>query len=158
MKRLVLFMMTVMVMGSAAMAQLGAPKITVKDTLMVASCYYNGVELAMEDWPAVMLIEDAVQIQIADYVYKKGRPTYQDLYSYNSSWGGYIDYYRYSATCNGKKADVSVVKPRSGCDTKFYGKYIIDDYEFYVMKAKDFAKMLGEVFGRLMLESESDDD
>lgn len=142
MKKLVLFILALMAMETAAMAQLGSPKITVKDTLVVVNCLYNGSELAAEDWPAVMLIEDAVQIQIADYVYKKGKPTYQDLYSYNSSWGGHIDFYHYSAICNGKKADISIVKPRSDCDSEVYGKYIIDDYEFYVVTKSKFVEML----------------
>ena len=142
MKKLVLFILAVMAMETAAMAQLGAPKITVKDTLIVVNCFYNGSELAMEDWPAVMLVEDAVQIQISDYVYKKGKPTHQDLYSYNLSWDGHIDYYRYSATCNGKKADISIVKPRSDCKSEVYGKYIIDDYEFYVVTKVKFVELL----------------
>lgn len=144
MKKLVLFIVAVVAIGSSVMAQLGAPKITVKDTLIVTNCIYNGAELAYEDWPAVFLVEDAVQIQISDYVYKKGKPTYQDLYSYDLSWGGHIDYYRYSATCNGKKADILIVRPREDCDSQVYGKYIIDDYEFYVLKKDDFIKMLGK--------------
>lgn len=144
MKKLVLFIGAVMAVGSVAMAQLGAPKITVKDTLIVTNCLYNGAELALADWPAAMLVEDAVQIQIADFVYKKGKPTYQDIYSYNSSWGGHIDYFHYSATCNGKNSDIVIVKPRKDCDTQVYGKYIVDDYEFYVMKKEDFLKMLVE--------------
>ena len=144
MKKLALFIMAVVAMGSTVNAQLGAPKITVKDTLVVVSCFYNGAELAVEDWPAALLIEDAVQIQIADYVYKKGKPVYSDVYSYNLSWDGHIDHYRYSATCNGKKADITIVKPRNDCDTEVYGKYIIDDYEFYVMTRENILKKLSE--------------
>lgn len=143
MKKLVLALIAVAALGSAAMAQLGAPQITVKDTLIVTGCLYNGVELAMADWPAGFLVEDAVQIQIADYVYKKGKPIHQ-LYRYDLSWGGHIDYYRFNATCNGKPADLSIVKPREDCDTDVYGKYIIDDYVFYVMTRKSLIKLLGE--------------
>lgn len=94
---------------------------------------YNGTELDYNDWPAKYLVEDAVNIYIAGFTYKKGKPTYSDLYSYNPSWEGHIDYYSYDAICNGKKERISTVKPREDCKSEIYAKYVIGDYEFYLI-------------------------
>lgn len=131
-----------MMMSAAAFAQLGAPKTTSKDTLYIVGVIYNGTQLDYADWPARYLVEDAVNIYIADFTYKKGKPVYQDLYTYNISWKGHIDYYTYDAICNGKKQKVSMVKPREDCeDNEFYAKYIIEDYEFYLVTKRQLDGM-----------------
>lgn len=56
------------------------------------------------------------------------------MYTYESSWKGHIDYYLYDAICNGKKQKVIKVKPREDCEeNEFFAKYIIEDYEFYLV-------------------------
>lgn len=128
-----------MVLPIVAFAQLGAPKTTAKDTLYIVGVIYNGTELDYADWPARYLLEDAVNIYIANYTYKKGKPVYQDIYSYNSSWKGHIAFYSYDAICNGKKQKVSMVKPREDCEeNELYVKYIIEDYEFYLVTKRQW--------------------
>ena len=123
-------------------AQLGAPKITARDTLVIMGCIYNQSALQYEDWPSTIIIEDAVSIQIADYVYKKGKPKYSDLYSYNDSWNGHIDYVSYDARCNGKVCKLSIIRPREDCESEFDAKIVIDDYDFYVVNIKKFRQAL----------------
>lgn len=122
-------------------AQLGAPNISVRDTLYIVSTYYNGAALNIEDWPSMIIVDDAVNITIANYTYKKGKPVYQDLYSYTSSWDGHIDFFKYDAVCNGKHENISIVRPREDCNSKSV-KYIIGDYEFYVLRKADFIEYL----------------
>lgn len=138
-------MKQILVLGMALMlsttvfAQLGAPKTTAKDTLYIVGVIYNGTQLDYADWPAKYIVEDAVNLYIADYTYKKGKPVYRDLYSYNISWKGHIDHYSYDAICNGKKQKVSMIKPREDCEgNDFYAKYIIEDYEFYLVTKRQW--------------------
>ena len=141
MKRILTLGMAMM-LSIVTFAQLGAPKITAKDTLYIVGAIYNGTQLDYVDWPAKFIVEDAVNIYIAGFTYKKGKPVYQELYSYDSSWKGHIDFYVYDAICNGKKQKVSIVKPREDCeDNEVYAKYIIDDYEFYLVTKRQWEGM-----------------
>ena len=138
MKRLLTLGMAMM-LSIVTFAQLGAPKTSAKDTLYIVGVIYNGTQLDYADWPAKYLVEDAVNIYIADFTYKKGKPIYQDLYSYDISWNGHIDFYIYDAICNGKKQKVSIVKPREDCENnEFYAKYNIEDYDFYLVTKRQW--------------------
>lgn len=141
----------------AAFAQLGTPKITAKDTFYIVSVYYNGTELNREDWPDNHLVEDAVNIYIAGYTYRKGQRTYSKLDDYVSSWGGHIDYIAYSdAICNGKKQRIATVKPRKDCNSKYYAKYVIEDYDFYLMTERQYYAYLGEILLEALQKVDTD--
>lgn len=99
--------MLILVAGLSAFAQLGTPKTTVKDTFYIYSVLYNGTQLSIEDWPDTRLVEDAVNIYIAGYTYRKGKITYSEIDEYEDSWGGHIDYFKYDdAMCNGTKQKI----------------------------------------------------
>lgn len=131
-----------MMMTIAAFAQLGAPKTTARDTLYIVGAFYNSTELDYADWPAKYIVEDAINIYIAGFTYRKGKPVYQDLYTYDISWNGHIDYYVYEAICNGKKQKIAIVKPREDCEeNEIYAKYIIEDYDFYLVTKRQWEGM-----------------
>lgn len=142
MKKIIL-LVAILFATNLCSAQLGAPTISVRDTLHIVSTYYNGAALNIEDWPSMIIVDDAVNITIANYTYKKGKPVVQNIYRYNSSWEGHIDYFKYDAVCNGKHENISIVRPREDCNSKT-AKYIIGDYEFYVMNSADFLEFLLE--------------
>lgn len=127
-----------------AHAQLKAPKITVKDTLVIMSTLYNNTELAYEDWPATQIIEDAVNIYIAEYTYKKGTTLFAKVDEYLSSWEGHVDAYFYRAVCNGQKSSITKLVTRKDCEDYPLRKYVIDDYSFYVLSRYDYEKILKE--------------
>lgn len=149
MKKLVLFAIMAVSLFSVQ-AQLGTPKITVRDTFFIVGCFYNGSELNVADWPDAIIIEDALSVTIAGYTYKKGAPTYTEIHEYNSSWEGHVDYYEFKATCNGKKEDMVKVIAGNDCERKFYGdipyygKYIIGDYIFNVVTKDDMLKFMNQ--------------
>lgn len=123
-----------MMLSFAAFAQLGAPKTTVKDTLNILSVSYNGTLLDIQDWPARYIVEDPVYIYIANYKYKKNKPTYKETKHYDSSWGGHIDFIAYGdAVCNGKKQSILIVHPYEDCSLNYVDKYVIGDYDFMVL-------------------------
>lgn len=141
MKKILLLAITLIV-SSVTYAQLGAPKITVRDTLVIVSASYNGYALNVEDWPSFFIEEDVVNIMIAGYTYKKGKPVTQKLYEFDMSWEGYVDFYVYHAICNGKTEIISIVKPRKDCVTDIM-QYTIGDYVFGVMTQSDFIEKYG---------------
>ena len=134
------------IVNVVAFAQLGAPKITAKDTFYIVSVYYNETKLNRADWPDNHLVEDAVNIYIAGYTYRKGQRTYSKLDDYVSSWGGHIDYITYNdAICNGKKQRIATIKPRKDCNSKYYAKYVIEDYDFYLMTEQQYFAYIEEL-------------
>ena len=125
---------------SLAFAQLGAPKITVRDTSFVLKVTYNGSELAEADWPCDLIIEDAVKITVAGFNYTKGKPTYSKSYQYMENLNGHADYSVYDGLCNGKKEKIMIAKLRKDCNSEVETIYSIGDYVFYTQSlasAKD---------------------
>ena len=98
--------------GLVTNAQLGKPTTKVKDTLYINQVYYNGTELNRVDWPDSIIVEDALNVYIANYVYVKGK--------LKSSIG---ERNFYDATCNGKTTSIIIERG---------WKYTIGDYVFKV--------------------------
>lgn len=155
MKKIVFVILLALTSG-LSYAQLGAPKITVRDTFAIVACFYNETELALDDWPATFIEEDALNVYVADYKYKKGKAVKSDIDRYVSSWGGNVDYYKYNSICNGKTENLVIIRPREDCD-KFMGKYpfkakyTIGDYEFYTISREDMRLFISSI-----LESQGD--
>ncbi len=100
--------------GITANAQLGKPTTSVKDTFYISKVFYNGTELNRADWPDTTIIEDALNVYVAKYVYIKGK--------LKSNYG---DKLIYDALCNGKTCTLTI--------KNYYGReYTIDDYRFVV--------------------------
>ena len=114
MKKILLICVVVFGIGLTAHAQLGEPTTNVKDTFHIISVYYNGKALGRADWPDTIIVEDALNVYIAKYVYVKGK--------LKETWVGEN---RYEATCNGKTIPMTI---------KWQEKYTIGDYEFIVKK------------------------
>lgn len=132
MKKIYLFTLFIF-LGSVAFAQLGAPNITKKDTLQIAVVSYNGTELDSVDWPATYLVEDAVNLYVANYKYVKNKATHTEASEFDLSWKGFIDVVVYgNAKCNGVKQSIVKVTPHKDCELNDVIKYVIGDYEFYV--------------------------
>ena len=122
MKKLLLFGIMMLAVAMSASAQLGLPTTTVKDTFDIVKAYYNGTELNRADWPDTIIVEDALDVYIANYVYKKGR-----LKETHKSGR------HYDATCNGKVARL-VVKRSVGVLGEL--NYSIGEYPFVVRDRK----------------------
>lgn len=115
-------------------AQLKAPTSVAADTLIIVSCFYDGTEVKMGDWPAQYFVETPQTISIAGQKYTKNKSTRSDIHEYVASWNGYVNYYSWAnATVNGKKANLYRVEPTKGCENYPALKYGIDDYSFYVI-------------------------
>lgn len=106
----------------SAHAQLGLPTTTVKDTFDISRAYYNGTELNRADWPDTMIVEDALNVYIANYVYVKGKLK-------ETHRGGR----HYDATCNGKTVRLVVKQSISGLGELSYS---IGEYLFMVRDRK----------------------
>ena len=106
----------------SASAQLGLPTTTVKDTFDISRAYYNGAELNRADWPDTVIVEDALNVYIANYIYVKGK-----LKETHRSGR------HYDATCNGKTAQI-VIKRSVGVLGEF--NYSIGEYLFVVRERK----------------------
>lgn len=115
MKKAFLFGM-ICVYAMSANAQLGKPTTSVKDTFYISEVYYNGTKLNRADWPDTMIVEDALNVYIAKYIYVKGK--------LKKKWGG-ENYY--DATCKGKTSSITIERNR---------KYTIDDYVFFVRRVE----------------------
>ena len=122
MKKLLLFGIMMFAIAMSASAQLGLPTTTVKDTFDIVKAYYNGAELNRADWPDTLIVEDALDVYIANYVYKKGR-----LKETHKSGR------HYDATCNGKVVPI-VVKRSVGMLGEL--SYSIGEYLFVVRERK----------------------
>ena len=116
MKKILLISVVVFGVGLTAYAQLGKPTTNVKDTFYISSVFYNGTALNKADWPDTIIVEDALNVYIAKYVYVKGKLKY--------TW---VDGNIYESTCNGKTIPMTI---------KQQEKYPIGDYEFMVKKEK----------------------
>lgn len=114
MKKILLISVVVFGVGLTAYAQLGKPTTNVKDTFYISSVFYNGTALNKADWPDTIIVEDALNVYIANYVYVKGK--------LKDTWVGEN---RYEATCNGKTISLTIKRQE---------KYAIGDYEFIVKK------------------------
>ena len=110
------------VFALSANAQLGKPTTKVKDTMDISRVYYNGAELDKADWPDTMIVEDALNVYIANYVYVKGKLK-------ETHRGGR----HYDATCNGKTVRL-VVKRSVGVFGEL--NYTIGEYRFVVRERK----------------------
>ena len=69
MKKILLISVVVFGVGLTAYAQLGKPTTNVKDTFYISSVFYNGTALNKADWPDTIIVEDALNVYIAKYVY-----------------------------------------------------------------------------------------
>lgn len=97
MKKILLISVVVFGVGLTAYAQLGKPTTNVKDTFYISSVFYNGTALNKADWPGTIIVEDALNVYIAKYVYVKGK--------LKDTWVGEN---RYEATCNGKTIPLTI--------------------------------------------------
>ena len=107
-------------------AQLGLPTTSVKDTFQITEIVYNGAKLNREDWPATIIVEDALNIYISKYVYVKGKG-HLVTQIHND--------YEYSATCNGENTKIYVKRPKTYPHS--YGTYVIGDYNITVQMMED---------------------
>ncbi len=98
----------------SANAQLGKPTTNVKDTFYISEVYYNGTKLNRADWPDSMIVEDALKVYVAKYVYVKGK--------LKKKLGG-ENYY--DANCNGETSTIAI-------NSNY--RYTIDDYVFIVKR------------------------
>lgn len=114
MKKILLISVVVFGIGLTAHAQLGEPTTHVKDTFHISSVFYNGTALGKADWPDTIIVEDALSVYIAQFVYVKGKLKY--------TLG---DENIYEAICNGKTIPMTIKRQE---------KYTIGDYEFIVEK------------------------
>jgi hypothetical protein len=124
MKKLVLFGAMVCVAALSAKAQLGLPTTTVKDTFDIGRAYYNGAELNRADWPDTVIVEDALNVYIANFVYEKGK--LKETHRIGR---------HYDATCNGKTVRLVVKQSISGLGELSYS---IGDYVFWVRGRKQY--------------------
>lgn len=123
-------------LANISYGQLGEPKTTVKDTFAILTVSYNGTSLDKQDWPAKQIIEDPVNIYIANYKYTKNKPTFSEIKHYDSTWEGHVDVYAYdNAKCNGKTQKILIVRPHEDCELNYVCKYVIGDYEFMVLSS-----------------------
>ena len=124
MKKAFIFGAMVCVFILSANAQLGKPTTNVKDTFCVKAVYYNGMALNRPDWPDTIIVEDALKIYVANYVYVKGKAK-KKL--------GYFTYY--DATCNGKVYEIGVTRDQAMTD-EWEIKYSIGEYVFVTTRKK----------------------
>ena len=122
MKKLLLFGIMMFAVAMSANAQLDLPTTTVKDTFDIRRAYYNGAELNRADWPDTVIVEDALNVYIANYVYVKGR--LKETHKRGR---------HYDATCNGKTSRL-VIKRSVGVLGGF--NYSIGEYLFVVRDRK----------------------
>lgn len=133
MNRTMLFIAMV-VCAVNANAQLGIPVNSQKDTFFIQRVLYNGTELNVADWPSPFIVEDAVNIYVAQFTYEKGRMVYSAFDGYGDCNGHtpHLVRYDYRARCNGTMHNVSVVKSEDGkydCSRKYtIGDYVFDVY------------------------------
>ena len=122
MKKWFLFGTMFCMFAFSANAQLGIPTTKVKDTLDISRVYYNGAELNRADWPDTVIVEDALNVYIANYVYAKGKMKETHRSGRH-----------YDATCNGKT--VALVVRRS---VGVFGElnFTIGEYRFVVRERK----------------------
>ena len=118
MKKLLLFGIMMFAIAMSANAQLGLPTTTVKDTFDISRVYYNGVELNRADWPDTMIVEDALNVYVANYVYVKEKMKDTPMRGRH-----------YDATCNGKTVRLVVKQSISGLGELSYS---IGEYVFWV--------------------------
>ena len=118
MKKWILFSEMVCMFVFSANAQLGLPTTKVKDTMDISKVYYNGTELNRADWPDTIIVEDALNVYIANYVYTKGK---QKETQRNGR--------HYDATCNGRTVPLVIRRSVSELGALHYS---IGDYRFVV--------------------------
>ena len=123
MKKLLLFGVMVVSVALSASAQLGLPTTKVKDTFDISRVYYNGAELNCADWPDTMIVEDALNVYIANFVYEKGK--LKETHRRGR---------HYDATCNGKTVRLVVKQSISGLGELSYS---IGDYVFWVRDRRE---------------------
>ena len=123
MKKLLLFGIMMFVGVLSASAQLGLPTTKVKDTFDISRVYYNGTALNRADWPDTMIVEDALNVYIANFVYVKGKLK-----------KGYGAERHYDAKCNGETVSIVVERSMGGLDEL---SYAIGDYVFWVRTRQD---------------------
>lgn len=112
-------------------AQLGAPKITVRDTFSVVKILYNEMELAPQDWPGKYIIEDPDRIDILGNVYVKKRVEKRD-YIYCKHKNASEQFHMY-VECKGKSdiLDKELFPEKGG-----YAVFVIDNYDIFVVSTK----------------------
>ena len=123
MKKILILCVAILSLAITAKAQLGTPTTTVKDTFQITEIKYNGTKLNKADWPATIIVEDALKIYISKYVYVKGKA--------QKVRGGY----EYNAICNGKSTKIYVRRPPSYPHS--IGNYIIGDYDITVQAMEE---------------------
>lgn len=130
-RMMLLIAMVVCAMGTNA--QLGAPINSHKDTFYIQRVIYNGTELNTSDWPSSFIVEDAVNIYVAQFTYEKGRLVHSldNGYDYCNGQSAHLVKYYYRARCNGSNHDVYIEKSEDG-NADCHRKYTIGDYVFDV--------------------------
>lgn len=142
MKKLIAFIVGFM-MCSLTFAQLGAPKITVRDTFFVVMVTYKGADLAKADWPCDMIIEDAVKLTVAGYNYTKGNMVVNES-RYMAERRCHMDWQAFEGVCNGKKEGIMITKPSKDCSAEVEPLYGIGDYVFATYSLASIEEMLCE--------------
>lgn len=150
MKKLLIAALCCLCLSNVALAQLGAPKITVRDTLFFLSCSYNGGALNKADWPAKFLVEDAVEISIAKYKYVKGAPLKDCPIPVCDN----EETTCFKATCNGKTENIYIVRP-TGKNRSRSTFYTIGAYKFAAVDAPTYRKMIAAKAKKEQRESDA---
>ncbi len=114
MKKILLTLVLFCTLTITANAQLGTPTTNVRDTFKITNVYYNGTELHKTDWPDTIIMEDALKVYIAKYVYVKGKLI-----------GSFLNEYNYNATCNGKNSELVIKKYPGGREYNMDGYRIV---------------------------------
>ena len=133
MRRVLLALLLTAATAFSAFAQLGPPKITVRDTMAIVRCEYNNSALNPADWPSKVLVEDAICVEVAGYSYTKGPAVKVDEHAIEYSWSCFVSYYKFNAKCNGKTETLTITRPHSDC-SKQETRYEIGRYTFYAAK------------------------
>ena len=123
-------------LGTAAQAQLGEPKITVRDTLAIVAVYYNEQPLAEQDWPWRNFVDDAVQLDLGAYQYKKISLITCDHNCYNLRFHSSYNYYQYKVVSKCGKPNTLTIQQYE--DIVIDGRhcnriYKMDNYAIYAV-------------------------
>ncbi|MBQ0161348.1 MAG: energy transducer TonB [Bacteroidales bacterium] len=127
-----ILLLIVMTVGMAVChAQLGAPKITVRDTFYVTKILYNEMELAPQDWPGRLIIEDPARIDIFGNVYQKNNVERRtSIYCKHKQAS---EQYHMNVVCKGK---YETLNKEILTGSRDYCVFVIGNYDIFVMSNK----------------------
>lgn len=131
MKKSILFIIIMIASMTLSHAQLGAPKITVRDTFNVIKILYNEMELAPQDWPGKLVIEDPTRINILGNVYvKKSVEKKSSIYCKHKLTSEQL---HMTVECNGKK---DILNKELFRGEGICAVYVIGNYDIFVVSTK----------------------